>query len=263
METKFFSVGSNRVLGSLALLMLIFALGAYSLYTFKQSEYLYFGPTTISVTGEAEVMAVPDIGQFSFTVMVKETNAATARNEAAKKVNDIMDYLATAGVEEKDIKNQNFNLYQDYRYETRNCTFGSYCPPGEQIPDGFVVTQTIAVKVRDINTAGDLIAGVSERGATDLSNLEFTIDDDGILRAQARSEAIADAYAQALVLASNLEMRLGRMTSFNENGGVSEPYYARSAMMYNEMAMDSVESTPLPVGENSTRSSVTITFLIH
>lgn len=263
METKFFSTGSNRILGALALLMVIIALGAYALYTFKQSEYMYFGPTTISVTGESEVMAVPDVGTFNFSVLVKKADAATARTENAEKVSSIIAYLKEKGVEEKDIKNEYFNLYQTYRSENRVCPYGSYCPGGEQIPDGFEVTQTIAVKVRAIDTAGDLIAGVTDLGATNLSDLAFTVDDDSAQRNQARSEAIADAKSQATALAKELGMSLGRITSFSENEGNSVPYYNREMNYAMDAGAEAVKSTPLPVGENSTKSSVTMTYQLN
>jgi uncharacterized protein YggE len=266
MGPTFFSEKSNRILGSLALLMTIFALGMYSQYTWKQAEYLYSGPAMISVSGEGEVTAVPDVGEFSFSVNADAEEAATAQKEVADTINAIVAYLKENGVEEKDIKTEYYNLYPKYRYEERVCAFGmSYCPPGEQVQDGFTVSQSIRVKVRTLDTAGDLIAGAGERGATNLSGLNFTIDDESALKAEARESAIADAKAKAQVLADQLGVRLVRMTGYNENEGYNPyPYYgmggdmmARSAVAEESAAID------VPAGENIIKSQVTITYEVR
>jgi uncharacterized protein len=263
METTFFSNKNNRVLGALALLMLIVALGAYAQYTFKQAEYLYSGPTTISVTGEGEATAIPDIGKFSFSVMAEGADAVKAREESNTKANAIIAFLKEKGVEEKDIKTESYNLYPKYKYEQKPCPMGSYCP-GEQVQDGFEVMQTISVKVRNIDLAGDLVAGAGDKGATNLSGLEFTIDDTSVLEDEARKEAIADAKVKAEVLAKELNVELERMVGYyeEENGGPM-PYYGMGGDMMVKTAMEESSVSPeLPVGENTTKSRVTITYQI-
>ncbi len=262
MENKFFSKKSNQVLGSLVLLMLVLALGMYSAYTWKQAEYLYSGPTTISVTGEGEVNAVPDIGEFSFSVNADGKTAAVAQEESAKKINAILAYLKEKGVEDKDVKTQDYNLYPKYRYEQKPCFQGSYCP-GEQVMDGFTVTQTVRVKVRAVDTAGELIAGVGNLEATNISGLSFTIDDTTGLKDQARDEAIADAKAKAKILAKQLGVHLDRMVGYYEDEmGSPQPY----AMGGRDMSMESsfkAVAPQMPLGENKTVTHVTITYQVR
>ena len=243
------------------------ALFAYTNLTAKQAKYSMMGPTTISVRGEGEVLARPDIGQFSFAVRAEGEDAATAQELSAESTNGIIEYLKEAGVEEKDIKTQNYNLHPRYRYEERVCVSGSFCPPGEQIIDGYEVSQSVVVKVRDLDQAGDLISGVGERGATNISGLQFTIDDETVLKAEARAEAIADAKEKAKQLAEDLDVRLVRMVGFweDEGGFYPEPYFGGVA----EMAMDSsvakrgTLSVSTPVGENEIKSTVNITYEIR
>ena len=264
MERTFFSSPYNRVLATVALATLVIALGSYAYYTAQQSKYIYSGPTTISVTGKGEVVAVPDIGQFSFSVIESGVDAETAQASAATKSNDIIAALKAAGVEEKDIKTEYYNLNQKYKYETKPCPFGTYCP-GEQVPDGFEVNQTIGVKVRTLDTAGALLAAVGEKGATNISSLEFTIDDTDVLKEEARALAIVDAKEKAKVLAKDLDVRLVKMVGYYENEGGVMPYnsgmYAREMdMMQSDKAMVTPE---LPTGENTTMSQVTITYQVR
>ncbi len=258
---SFFSRRQNQVLASLALLMTIIALGMYAQYTWKQAQYLYSGPTTISVSGEGEVAAVPDIGQFSFSVIAKAENAAAARDAAAGIMDAVLAKLGEQGIDKKDVRTDSYNLTPQYRYEAPECRIGMYCPGGEQIEDGFEVAQTVSVKVRDLDTIGDVLSGVTESGATNVSGLNFTIDDSSDLKEEARSLAIKDAEAKAEILARELGVRLERMVGYYEDESGSSPYYARGDMMMANEGMDT-KSVSVPTGENVTKSRVTITYQV-
>jgi uncharacterized protein YggE len=264
MDVKtFFSKGYVQVLLSFILIGVVAALAAYTQLTLKEARGVFTGETTISVSGEGEVLAVPDIGQFSFAVRAEGADAVEAQEHSAEAVNAILAYLTEAGVEDTDVKTQNYNLNPKYTYEERLCASGtSYCPPGERVIDGYEVYQNVSVKVRDLDNAGVLISGTGELGATNISSLQFTIDDESALQAEAREKAIVDAKEKAETLASDLGLKLDRIVGFHEGGNDGFAYMERSVMM-----MDSDEgfggkaiAPSLPVGENEIRSNVTITF---
>jgi uncharacterized protein YggE len=245
----------------LVLIGVVVALAAYTHATLKEARGVFTGEVTISVSGEGEVLARPDIGQFSFAVREEGTDAVEAQDNSAEAINAIMAYLEGADVDEKDIKTQNYSLNPKYKYEERVCAFDGYCPPGERVIDGYEVYQNISVKVRDLDNAGALISGVGENGATNISSIQFTIDDESVLQAQARAEAIADAKEKAQVLASDLGMRLDRIVGFNEGGGNNYPQYERAYMaMDSEVGFESKSVPAIPTGENEIRSDVTITY---
>jgi len=259
----FFSRKSNQVLFALALLMIIIALGAYAQHTWKQARYAYFGPVTISVTGEGEVTAVPDIGEFNFSVQEEGAEVVAVQEAAATKINSIIAYLKEAGVAEKDIRNVHYSLTPRYRFETRICPAGMFCPPGEQVQDGFVVNHSVQVKVRDLAQAGELISAVGEREVSYISGLSFTIDDESALRAEARAEAIADAKAKAEVLAEQLGVRVGKMVSFQEGEEFPQPYWGMRGDMAKTVAMEGAVTPDIPLGENIINSQVTITYRVR
>jgi uncharacterized protein len=261
MQNSFFSTPSNRAIATGALVMVVVALGMYSYYTWKQSQYLYSGPTTISVTGEAEVNAIPDIGSFSFSVEADGADAKTAQSESAIKMNAVLAFLTEKGIDAKDVKTENYSLYPKYRYESRPCPAGSYCP-GEQVEDGFTVSQSVSVKVRAVDTAGDIISGVGEKGATNISGLAFTIDDTTALKDEARDEAIEDAKAKAKVLAEQLGVRLDKMVGYYEEDGSPMPYYGMGGDMMVKNASEAAVAPEMPTGENTTKSRVTLTYQV-
>ncbi len=260
MNGSFFTPAYNRVLATLALAALVAALAAYAYYTMQQAQYLYTGPTTISVNGEGEVMAVPDIGQFTFTVTSSGADAGLAQSEAAKISNDVIAYLKEQQVAQEDIKTEQYLLSPKYRYVQPPCIIGRACPTGEQIPDGFEATQSVVVKVRDMKRAGELMTEAGKRGVTNISGLSFTVDDKTMYQAEARGKAIADAQAQVEKLAEQLGVKVVRMTGYYEELSAL-PYYGYGAESKAMSAPAADMATPeLPPGENVIKSRVSLMY---
>lgn len=260
-----FSSALNRMLATLVLVATIVALGSYAYFTFKQAKDWNAGPTTISVLGTGEVTSKPDVAQFSFSVRGEGVDAAMAQEKSGTVINALNAYLKEQGIEDKDIKTENYNLNPKYKYEQKPCLMGSYCPPANPVIDGFEVSQTITVKVRKIDSAGTLLSGVGSKGATDISGLTFTVDSDEKLKADARELAIADAKVQADKLATALGVELVRMISYYEDMPMM-PYaggYGGAPMMDATMGAKSFESVAVPTGENKVVSKVNLTYEIR
>jgi uncharacterized protein len=250
----------------------LFVLGLLSLFLFVKTvtdvAELVDGkndgtyPNSISITGEGEVAAVPDVAKFNFSVRVTAPTVEAAQQEAAKKSNAALDLLKKSGIAEKDIKTTAVNVYPHYEYsycQTPNCS-------NEPKVTGHDADQSFTVTVRDIVTkpklAGELMIGIGAVGVTDISTLEFTVDNPEALQAEARSKAIADARTQAKQLAKDLGVRLDDVISFSEEnmGGYPDPYYMRAE---GDMGMSAKAVTPdLPTGENTFNSRVYVTYKI-
>lgn len=259
-----------RVAGLAVLALLALYLFVQVISEFKSMRYIGSGVSasnTITVSGEGEVTAVPDTATFSVTIQERAKTVAAAQELATDKSNDIVDYLKEQGIDEKDIQTADYSVYPEYEYSTKVCAAGEYCVPGKQTLVGYQVSQTVTVKVRDTEQAGDLLTGVGERGATQVSGLSFTIDDEEALQASARDEAIAQAKDKADDLAKALGVDVVRVVGFSESGNYPMPYYAYGR---GGVAMDAVSSQEmktsapaLPTGENKIVSNVTITYEIR
>ena len=214
---------------------------------------------TISVQGYGETTGVPDIATFTYSVVSLKPTVAAAQEDAAAKANATTAYLKEAGVAERDIQTSNYSIYPQYDYVQGSCVNG-VCPGGRQVLRGYEVRQSTTIKVRDTAKAGDLLAGVGSRGATEVSGLSFTFDDPLRGQEEAREKAIADAKDKAEKLADQLDVSLVRIVSFNESqGGTPMPYQA-----YGMGGADSVKSAPqISTGENKVVSNVSITYEIR
>jgi uncharacterized protein YggE len=215
---------------------------------------------TITVSGKGEVTAKPDIATFSFTVSEESPVVSTAQDAMNDKMDKILDYVSKSGVEEKDVKTLSYNIYPRYEYQGAN-----YYQSGKQILAAYVVSQTIQVKVRKLEDAGALLTGIGEFGATDVSGLSFSIDDDQAVQHEARDKAIADARTQAQALAKSLGVRLGDIVSFSESSyGYPMPiYYAKDAAYGMGGATEARNQASIPSGENLVTSNVSITYEIR
>ena len=254
--------------GAAALAMLALFLLIQSAKALKEFRYVGSGvaaSNTITVTGDGEVFAVPDRATFTVTVREDAEAVADAQDKATEKTNAIMEYLRGAGVEESDIKTVSYNVNPKYEYTQAACTNLS-CPPSNQVLVGFEVWQTLEVKVIDPKKAGELLTGVGGKGASEVSSLSFTIEDEDALRDEARKMAIEEAREKADALAKQLGVNVVRVVGFNEDsGGYPMPYYAKGGVAM-DMAMRSEAANvapELPAGENKIVSNVNVTYEIR
>ena len=244
---------------AVALLIILIAFTAVkTISELKSMSYIGKGETVqnvINVTGKGEVLTTPDIATFSFTVSEENLVVSNAQKAATDKMAKILEYVKTSGVEEKDVKTVAYDIYPRYDY-----VGGNYS--SKQVLAGYVVSQTIQVKVRKMEDAGKLLSGIGEFGATNVSGLTFTVDSQDELAREARDKAIADAREQAEKLARSLGVKLGSITSFYE----STPYQPSPLYYSRDMAMSSAmvenQAATIPGGESKITSNVTITYEI-
>lgn len=227
-------------------------------------EYKFIGinpanPPAISVTGEGEVFAVPDVAEFSFSVTEEAKTAGEAQPKVNAKVDSILKALKDRGVEDKDIKTLSYDVYPKYE-QTKPVICREFgCSPSNQQIVGYQVNQTIQVKVKDIEKANLILGDLGKLNVTNLSGLSLTVDDEDALMEEAREKAIKEARSKAEKLAQDLGVDLGKIISFNENGNMPIYYGAKL-----EVAQDSAASNPnIPVGENKIVSHVTVVFEIR
>ncbi|HEY4516028.1 MAG TPA: SIMPL domain-containing protein [Candidatus Paceibacterota bacterium] len=216
---------------------------------------------TIMVMGEGEAFAVPDIGSFSFSVTESGATVKEAQEKADTKINKALSSVREAGVEDKDIKTTGYNVYPRYEWEQIYC-ITTPCPGGKNVLNGYEVSQTITVKVRDTEKAGDLVTKVGAVGVSNISGLDFTVDDREKYVAMAREQAIEKAKENAKKLAKDLDVRLGKMLYFNDNSGYPTPYYGEG--MGGDMVRSSAApmKAEIPVGESKITSQVSLTYEI-
>lgn len=214
---------------------------------------------TITVSGTGTIYAKPDLALVSLSVITEAKTVAKAMADNTEKMNAIIGFVKEKGVEDKDLKTTNFNIYPRYEYENKDCSL-YYCPPGKRVLTGYTINQSLEVKMRDMEKIGEIIEGATTAGANEVGNLQFTIDNQDELKKQAREDAIEKAKAKAKELAKLLGVRLVRINSFSESSVL--PYYfnAKEAMGLGGAAPAAPQ---IETGENKIEVTVSITYEIR
>lgn len=207
---------------------------------------------TVSFSGEGKVVAKPDIAKVNLSIVTDALTSKAAQDENSKKSNAVTDYLKSQNIEEKDIKTTGYNIYPQYKYPQ----FG-----GQPTITGYQVSQSVEVKIRDLDKVSDVLDGVVTAGANQVNQLSFEIDDPEALMAEARKNAIENAKKKASELESQVGIRLGKIVNFSENtGGYPIPIYMK-AEIDGRGGMGG-GGPSVPTGENEIVVNVSLTYQI-
>ncbi|MDD5165155.1 MAG: SIMPL domain-containing protein [Candidatus Pacebacteria bacterium] len=222
---------------------------------------------TISVTGSGDAYAVPDVATFSFSVSQTSKTVSEAQSKATEKINAALKAVRDGGVADKDIQTTNYSINPHYEYQNAICPAAkvdgtvSYCPGGKSVLTGYDVSQTITVKVRNLDKAGALFASIGSLQVENINGLSFAVDKPDTIQAEARAKAIADAKLKADVLAQQLGVRLVRIINFSEDGGYARPMlYGMGGDAFNAKTSAAPE---IPAGQQKVTSSVSVTYEIQ
>lgn len=213
-------------------------------------------PRIITITGEGEVTAAPDIAYVDMGVVSegKTAGEALAANTAAME--KVFEGLEEAGLDKKDMQTSNFSVYPVYE-QVRPEDNRPHTPK----IGGYTVQNQLTVKVRDLDNLGAILDKVVTLGSNQLSGVRFAIDDPKPLMNEARQAAVKDALDKAKLYAGAAGVAVGEILSISESGAsMPQPYYAKDMMMAVR-----AESAPVPMaaGEQTVSANVTLVIRIN
>ena len=207
--------------------------------------------TGISVSGEGKVTVSPDVANIQLGIQVQATTVADAQSQATKAMNDVMAALKANGVADQDIQTQYYNVQQVTTWDTNK---------QQQIVTGYMVSNVVNVKVRDVTKAGSVIDAVTAAGGdlTRVNSIEFTLNDPTTSMDKAREIAMADANDTATQLAKLAGVKLGKPISISESSSTPPyPVYTKDAVA------GSSSSTPISAGTLDITLDVQVVYAIQ
>lgn len=173
---------------------------------------------TINITAEGKITASPDLATINASVVTDGSTAVDAQGENTKKMNKVIDFVKTQGVDGKDIKTQDYSVYPKYDYTN-----------GQSILSGYTASQTLNIKLHDLSLVGKLLDGLTKNGINQIQNVSYSFEHPDDLRQQAREQALSNAKDKATKLTNAAGVKLGKLVSFSENS------YGGVVPMYNDM----------------------------
>jgi uncharacterized protein YggE len=112
------------------------------------------------------------------------------------------------------------------------------------------------VKVRDIDSVGDIIDRLIGAGATDIGGVHFMHSDMSKILDEARQAAMTDARRKAQIYAEAAGIHLGNVVWITEDSAYTPPYPMAAARVA------AAAPTPIAAGEDTLRAQITVGFEI-
>lgn len=201
-------------------------------------------PSVITVSAQGEIQVVPDRAYVLVSVQTRSSSAAAAAGENANKQTAVITSLRSLGVKDSQISTQNYTVVP----ETRNDNL-------DHTPRivSYLVSNSLRVEVTDLATVGKVIDSALSHGANQVSSVDFFESEAVDLYRKALAEAVANAKAQAEIMASAAGGHLGSLLELNSSG-VRMP-----SPMFGAVRMAGVASseTPIMPGQDTIEASVT------
>lgn len=228
---------------------------------FKEIKYIGSdvpAMNVISVNGKGEIVMKPDTATFTFSVTEELKTMKESQDAVSVKTGEIVQKIKDLGVSEDDIKTISYSSYPKYKYDYY--CYG--CDRGVNEIVGYVVSEQIELKVKDLERVADITTILAESKVENMYGPNFSVYDEDSVREEARALAINDAKDEAERLADELGVRLGRVVSYTDNE--MYPYFYGSDMAESgAMAMDKSVAPSIELGTNTITENVIVTYEIR
>ena len=204
-------------------------------------------PAAISVTGEAQVSAPPDLAQIDGGVTSEAKTAREASDANNAAMGKVLLALKGAGIDEKDYQTSRLSL-QPQSSSSR--------PGGPSTIVGYRASNRVTIRLRDVTKVANVIDTLVGAGANDIGGINFTVSQASKLLDEARERAIADARRKAEIYARAAGVALGAPISIAEGGAPGPILYRRMA------APMAASGTPVAQGEETLQVTVSVSWAI-
>jgi len=162
----------------LAALLIIGVLVFFAMQIINQQKALDQQNTDrITVSGVGKIYAKPDVAVINLQITTERTTVAEVTKSNTEKMNAVIEAVKDLKIEEKDIQTINYSLSPNYNWTESS----------GRVFTGYILNQTIEVKIRDFTKIGDVLTVATTNGVNNIGDLQFTIDDPEQFKDQARA----------------------------------------------------------------------------
>jgi uncharacterized protein len=244
MSTSFAAQGCVLLTGAIVLNRIVSAaVIAATIASPLAAQVVASAPPQIVVTGNGQATVNPDRATIFLGVQSRAATAATAGSENARRLRAILDTLRAVGLTADQISTINYNVSPEMQYSPTGAT-----PPRVT---AYVVTNTVRAELRRIEDVARVVDAALGKGANQVSSLQFFSSKADSVRRAAFASAVADARADAEVLARAAGGTLGALLELSSNEVPVRPVFSR-------VAMESAgQVTPIEAGQQTVSATVT------
>ena len=206
----------------------------------------------ITVTGQAEIMAVPDEVVFNLNATTVDKDLLTAQRKTDEVVTNVLALARKYQIPATQVQTGYISL--DERYSEATATRPS------RVFLGYAVSKSIAIILRDVSKAEALLAEIFRTGITRINSVDFRTTQSRKLRDQARLLAIKAAHEKASALAREIGQSIGKAHTIVEQGPDARRYASNVSSGFIGEGTFSEEPSPIALGQISITARVVVSF---
>lgn len=163
-------------------------------------------PIVISVRGEANLEADPELCEFAVTVSARDKDRRTALDLLTKRNKELLDQLkADYGDTLEKLETGRFAVYPEWRKRTDKT--GAY--------QGSV---RVRIVVKDFTALGEMVTRIADGEGRAIDGPYWTLRRDSEVYRRARAEAVAEAIRRAREYAAALGSNLTQLLELADTG---------------------------------------------
>jgi hypothetical protein len=204
-------------------------------------------PRAVSVSGNGEVAAEPDLAQVTLGVEARRPTMAEARAGVAKTVDRVLALTRDLRIDPKLVNATRLQVQPEYSWNDKD---------RKRVLLGYVVSRQVQVEVRNLDQLGLLLERAVDAGVNQVNDPVLDSSKRKSLEREAMTKAVEDARLNAETLAKAAGARLGPVRMLNgASSGPPMPMYRRGPMVMADAAAAPPAETYQP-GEMKFSASV-------
>ena len=193
-------------------------------------------PPLVTVTGEGEVKAVPDMAYVTLGVEARKPSLTEARAQVTTAVERLLALTRELKIDPKFVDSTQLQVQPEYRWNEKD---------SQRVLLGYVVSRQVEIELRDLERLGALLERSVSAGVNVLGGARLDSTRRKELEREALTKAVDDARLDAEALAKAANARLGPVYSLSASMAMPyQPKYMERAAM--AVQADAAEQTYAP-----------------
>ena len=204
---------------------------------------------SVSVTGEGIIKIIPDVVTINVQVEHKGQNPKELKKKNNRIISDVLSYVKSLGINDKDVKTPYVRLNKNYDYQTKTYHY--------------VANQNVVIKLSDLTKYEGLMDGLLDRGINRIDGVNFSTSKEEELKSEARKKAIMNAKTKAEEYSKVLNQTVGKAISISEfsNNTYPTPMYESVLQVASDGA--DVSQQTISVGIIEIRTTINVIFELN